>query len=136
MRRCEIERPAGTVESSREKIGVVRTTMATRGGNISGCMDDKGKFTLRKGKSLHVPLQKGDGGMIGEMRAGVPKLCRFPRKYRRPGVQPEAVVSRQKAFQHPTSKETGSPCNEELLVTEAFPMAFCRITDHFQVVLG
>lgn len=136
MRRSEIERPAGTVESSRENTRVIRMTMTTRGGNISGCMDHKGKFAYRKGKSLHVFLQKGDGGMIGEMRTGVPEPCRFPRKDSRPGVQPKTVVSRQKTFQHPTSKEAGSPCNEELLVTEAFPIAFCRVTDHFQVALG
>ncbi len=31
-------------------------------------MDHEGKFPLRKGKGLHISLQKGDGGMIGKMR--------------------------------------------------------------------
>jgi len=136
MRRSEIERPAGTVESWREKTGVVRMTMATRSGNICGGMNDKGKFALRKGKRLQVTLQKGDGGVIRKMRTRVPEPYRFSREDSRPCLQRETVVRGQETFQHPTPKEAGASGNEELLVTETFPAAFCRVTDHFQVALG
>ena len=111
-------------------------TMATGNGNIRGRMDHEGKFPLRKGKRLHISVQKGDGGMIGKMGTGVPKPCRLPRKDGRPGIQREPVVCGQETLQHPTPKEAGSARYQELLVAEGVPMAFRRVTDHFQVALG
>ena len=110
--------------------------MAARSGNICGCMNDEGKFSFRKGKGLHVALQKGDGGVIRKMGTGVPEPCGFPRKDSRSGVQRETVVSGQETLQHPTPKEARAAGNEELLVAEGVPMAFRRVTDHFQVALG
>ena len=111
-------------------------TMTTRNGNIRGRMDEEGEFALRKGKGPHVSTEKGDGGMIGKMGTGVPEPCRIPRKDSRSGLQRETVVCGQETLQHPTPKEAGPACNEELLVAEGVPMAFRRVTDHFQVALG
>ena len=120
---------------SREKSGEWNMSMAARSGNICGCMNDKGKFAFRKGKGLQVALQKGDGVVIRKMRTGVPEPCGFPRKDSRPGVERKTVVSRQEALQQPAPKKSG-PGDEELLVAEELPMAFRRVTDHFQVALG
>jgi hypothetical protein len=111
-------------------------SMAARGGNICCCVDDEGKFALRKRKRLHISLKQSDCGVIGKVRTGVPEPCRFPREDGRPGVQRETVVRGQKTFEHPTPKEACASGNEELLVAEGMPMAFCRVTDHFQVALG
>jgi hypothetical protein len=99
-------------------------------------VNDKGKFALRKGKRLHVALEKGDSGVVRKMGTGVPEPCRIPRKDSRSGLQRETVVCGQETLQHPTPKEAGPACNKELLVAEGGPMAFRRVTDHFQVALG
>jgi hypothetical protein len=111
-------------------------SMAARSVNICGCMDDEGKFAFRKGKGLHVALQKGDRGVIRKMGTRAPELCGFSRKDSRSGVQRETVVSGQETLQQPTPKEASAAGYEELLVAERVPMAFRRVTDHFQVALG
>ena len=111
-------------------------TMTTGNGDIRGCVDHEGKFPLRKGKGPHISVEEGDCGVIGKMGTGVPKPCRITRKDGRPGLQRETVVCSQETLQHPTPKEAGPPGYEKLLVAKGVPLAFRRVTDHFQVGLG